>query len=152
MHTFSWKFQCYKIKQGNTKVYRELKVKSYIVSLATCPLFRRNLFEVSGELELSGQLSNNSSSCWIDFSMEKLEDRRLLVFLVGSVLLPVMVDCADTLGVLTTKDERDLSFLLAGNGAEAATTSGSFTSLRFEGKTMYLRFSLLWSSLICGFK
>jgi hypothetical protein len=84
--------------------------------------------------------------------MEKLEDRRLLAFLVGSVLLPVMVDCADTLGVLTTKDERDLSFLLAGNGTEAATTSGSFTSLRFEGKTMYLRFSLLWSSLICGFK
>jgi hypothetical protein len=78
--------------------------------------------------------------------MEKLEDRRLLAFLVGFVLLPVFVDCADTLGVLTTKDERDLSFLLAGTGTdstEAATTSGSFTSLRFEGKTMYLMFSLL---------
>ncbi|GAU18836.1 hypothetical protein TSUD_228260 [Trifolium subterraneum] len=61
-----------------------------------------------------------------------------------------MVDCGDTLGVLNTKDDRHFSFLLADNGTEAATTSGSFTSLRFEGKSMYLRFSLLWSSLIIG--
>lgn len=41
-------------------------------------------------------------------------------------LLPVMPTCVDTLGVLTTNDERDLSFLLAGN-ATGVTTSGALT-------------------------
>jgi len=84
--------------------------------------------------------------------MEKLEDRRLLAFLVGFVLLPVMVVCTDTLGVLTTKDERDLSFLLAVNGSEAATISGSgaFTFLPFKGKILALTSCLVWSGLING--
>lgn len=81
--------------------------------------------------------------------MEKLEDRRLLAFLVGFVLLPVMVACADTLGVLTTKDESDLSFLLAGNGTEVTTSgSGASTFLPFKGKTLDLTSCKLWSGLV----
>ena len=79
--------------------------------------------------------------------MEKLEARRPLAFLVGFVLLPVMVACVDTVGVLTTKDERDLSFLLAGNGTEGAG-SGVFTFLPFKGKTLALTSCKVWSGLI----
>lgn len=79
--------------------------------------------------------------------MEKLVDRRPLAFLEGFVLLPVIVACVDTLGVLTTKDERDLSFLLAGNGIEV-TTSGAFTFLPFKGKTLALTSCKLWSGLV----
>lgn len=139
------------VLHNKTRKYNNVLWRARI-SLSTCPLFWRNLFEASGELELSGQSSSSSASFLIDLSMEKLEDRRLLAFLVGFVLLPVMVVCTDTLGVLTTKDERDLSFLLAGNGSEAATASGSgaFTFLPFKGKILALTSCLVWSGLING--
>ena len=79
--------------------------------------------------------------------MEKLEDRGPLAFLVGFVLLPVMVACVDTLGVLTTSDESDLSFLLAGN-AIGGKTSAALALLLFEGKTLALRSCKLWSGLV----
>lgn len=125
----------------------KLKEKSQIVSPTTCPVFWANLFALSGELELSGWSSSNSSSFLMGFSREKLDERRPLAFLVDFVLLPVMVACVDTLGVLTTKDERDLSFLLAGNGTEGAT-SGAFTFLPFKGKILALTSCKLWSGLV----
>lgn len=71
------------------------------------------------------------SSFLTDFSIEKEDPRGF--FLEGTFdLLPVIVVCVDTLGVLTTSDESDLSFLLNGNVTEG-TTSGAFTLLLFEG-------------------
>lgn len=125
-------------------MYQGLKEKARL-SFLTCSVFWGSLFEVSRELELSGW-SPDTSSFLMGFSMEKLEDRRPLAFLVGFVLLPVMVACADALGVITTKDERDLSFLLAGNGTEGAT-SGAFAFLPFKGKILALISCKLWSGL-----
>lgn len=71
---------------------------------------------------------------------------RALAFLVGFVLLPVIVDCVDALGVLT-KDESDLSFLLAGNGCEGSA-SGAFSFVSFEGKILDLTSCQLWSGLV----
>lgn len=79
--------------------------------------------------------------------MEKLEARKPLAFLVGLVLLPVMVTCVDTLGVLTTKDESDLSFLLAGIVIEG-TASGVLAFLFFKGKILALTSCKLWSGLV----
>lgn len=62
-------------------------------------------------------------------------------------LLPVMVAWADTLGVLTTNDDRDLSFLLAGNVCEG-TASGALTFLLLKGKILVLTSCKLWSGLM----
>lgn len=103
-----------------------------------------SLFEISRELELSWW-SSTESSFLTNLSTEKLEPRGF--FLAGTFdLFPVKVVCGDTLGVLTTSDESDLSFLLNGNVTEG-TASGDLTLLRFEGKILLLTSCKLWSGL-----
>lgn len=123
--------------------------KKSLIAFLTCPAFLEELFEVSGKHELSWRSSSNSSSFLTSFSMGKLEPCRPLAFLVGFVLLPVMVDCVDTLGVLTTKDESDLSFLLAGNSTEGPAT-GAFSFLFLKGKILFLKSCKLLSGLVIG--
>jgi len=142
-----------KIKQKeknkvNRTIYCEHNEKSIIVFL-TCPALFADLFEVSGEHELSWRSSSNSSSFLMSFSTEKPEPCRPSAFLVGFVLLPVMVDCVDTLGVLTTKDESDLSFLLAGNSTEGIATA-AFCFLLLKGKILFLKSCKLLSGLGIG--
>ena len=122
-----------------------------LIAFPTCPPFLADLFEVSGEHELSWWSSSNSSSFLMSFSMEKLDPCRPLAFLAGFVLLPVMVDCVHTLGVLTTKDESDLSFLLAGNSAEE-TDTGAFSFLFLKGKILFLKSCKMLSGLVIGTK
>ena len=88
-------------------------------------------------------------------------------------LFPVRTDMADILGVLTTNEERDLSFLLPINGAERSdswtgtasgtastasetegtasvteeTVAGSLTFFLLEGKILALKSCKLWSAL-----
>lgn len=88
-------------------------------------MFWVNLFKVSSELELSSWSSPEPSSFLRDFSIEKLEPHNAFLA-TDFVLLPVIPVCEDTLGVLTTSDESDLSFLLTGNATEV-TISGAFT-------------------------
>lgn len=79
--------------------------------------------------------------------MVKLQPRNVAALLATAfVRLPVMVACVDTLGVLTTNDESDLSFLLAGNVAEGKA-SGAFTFLLLKGKIFALTSCKLWSGL-----
>ncbi|GKC75892.1 hypothetical protein Tco_1126666, partial [Tanacetum coccineum] len=63
-------------------------------------------------------------------------------------LLPVILVCVDTLGVLTTNDESDLSFHLDGNAL--GTASGAFTHVRLYGKILARTSSKLWSDLFYG--
>lgn len=86
-----------------------------------------------------------SSSFLTDFSTEKLEPRDFFLE-VTLDLFPVNVVCGDTLGVLTTSDESDLSFRLNGNVIEGVT-SGAFTRLRLYGKILALTSCKLWSGL-----
>lgn len=80
--------------------------------------------------------------------MENLEPCKAAAFLATALdLLPVMVAWVDTLGVLTTNDDRDLSFLLAGNVLEG-TTSGAFIFLLLKGKILALTSCRLWSGLM----
>lgn len=80
--------------------------------------------------------------------MENLEPCKAAAFLATALdLLPVIVTCVDTLGVFTTNDDSDLSFLLAGNVVEG-TTSGAFTFLLLEGKILALTSCKLWSGLM----
>lgn len=80
--------------------------------------------------------------------MENLEPCKAAAFLATALdLLPVIVTCVDTLGVSTTNDDSDLSFLLAGNVAEG-TTSGAFTFLLLKGKILALTSCKLWSGLM----
>lgn len=68
-------------------------------------------------------------------------------FLVTAfVLFPVVPACAETLGVFTTKEEIDLSFLLVGNVIED-TTSGALSFLRFRGNILALKSCKMWSGL-----
>ena len=114
----------------------------------TCLMFWVNLFRVSGELELAGRSPTESSSFLMSFSIEKPEPLKAVAFLATDfVLLPVIVVCVDTLGVLTTKDESDLSFLLTGN-VTGSTTSGAFTFLLLKGKILALTSCKLWSGLM----
>lgn len=84
----------------------------------------------------------------MDLSTKKLDPCKVEAFLATAlVLLPVMVAWVDTLGVLTTNDESDLSFLLAGSVAEGIT-SGAFTFLLLKGKILALTSCKLWSGLI----
>lgn len=78
--------------------------------------------------------------------MEKLELRNAFLA-VAFDLLPVSVDCVDTLGVLTTNEDRDLSFLLTGNVTEGITISGAFTFLLLKGNILALTSCILWSGL-----
>ena len=67
-------------------------------------------------------------------SIRGLNPRKLEALLVITfVLLPVKPDCVATLGVLTTNEESDLSFLLTGN-VIVGTASGSLTFLLLKGK------------------
>lgn len=85
----------------------------------TCFIFLVNLFKLLGEPELSGWSSTGFSTV----KVEPLDAFRAVDF----DLLPVMPDCVETLGVLITNDERDLSFLLAGNANVAVcANSGAF--------------------------
>lgn len=84
----------------------------------------------------------------MSFSIENLEPCKAEAFLETALdLLPVMVAWVDTLGVLTTNDESDLSFLLAGNVVEG-TASGAFTFLLLKGKILALTSCKLWSGLM----
>lgn len=65
------------------------------------------------------------------------------------VLFPVITVWDDTLGVLTPNEDRDLSFLLAGNGTEA-TSSGAMTFDFSEGKILAVKSCKLWSGLRIG--
>ena len=117
-------------------------------SSCTCLIFWVNLVKVSGELKPSGCSSTESSSFLTGFSIGKLEPRKADAFLDTALdLLPVIAVCVDTLGVLTTNDESDLSFLLTGNVTEAVT-SGAFTFLLLKGKILILTSCKLWSGLI----
>lgn len=61
-------------------------------------------------------------------------------------LLLVGQDWGDALGAVTTKEERDLSFLLAGNGAEA-TVPDALSIFVSNAKILALRSCKLWSTL-----
>ena len=67
-------------------------------------------------------------------------------FLPALFLLPVTPACMDTLGVLTTNDDSDLSFLLAG-GEFTGVTSGSAICLLLGGKILALISARLLSGL-----
>lgn len=115
-----------------------------LVIVFTCLKFCVSLLEIARELELSWWSSMESSSFLTDLSTEK--DPRGF-FLGGPFdLLPVKVVCGDTLGVQTTSEDSDLSFLLNGNVTEG-TTSGAFTLLLFEGNIFHLTSCKLWSGL-----
>lgn len=64
----------------------------------------------------------------------------------GFDLLPLRLGLAGTLGVLTTNEDRDLSFLLAGNGIEH-TASGAPELILLEGKSLNLSSRKLLSPL-----
>lgn len=80
-------------------------------------------------------------------STEKVDSREAASLLLAYfVLFPVITFWGDTLGVLTPNDDRDLSFLFAGNGTEA--TSSIAMAFGFsEGKILVLRSCKLWSGL-----
>ena len=121
--------------------------ESKLLASFTCFLVWATLFRDSGELELSGQSSTESSSFLMGSTMEKLEPRRAVLFLATAfVLLPVKPVCIDTRGVLTTKDESDLSFLLTGSGI-GGITSGTLIFLLLKGKILALISCKLWSGL-----
>ena len=105
------------------------------------------LLSVSGELEPSWRSSPESSSFLGVSSAVGLPPLGTDPFLTPAlVLLPVTPACIDTLGVLTTKDDSDLSFLLAGGETEAGT-SGASTFLLFKGNILALMSCRLWSGL-----
>jgi hypothetical protein len=74
------------------------------------------------------------------------EDDPLQNLLSAFVLLPVNPVCIGTLGVLTTNDDSDLSFLLTGSEF-VGVTSGASTFLLFNGKILALISCKLWSGL-----
>jgi hypothetical protein len=77
-----------------------------------------------------------------------LVPRKAAAFLgKGFVLLPVVVVCVETLGVQTTNDESDLSFLLVTGNATDSATSGASTFLFLYGKILDLTSCKLWSGL-----
>ena len=91
--------------------------------------------------------SVRTSSFLIGSSMKKLEPRPGALFLAKDfVLLPVNSVCIDTLGVLTTNDDKDLSFLLTGSEIDGAT-SGDLIFLLLKGKILALISCKLWSGL-----
>lgn len=109
------------------------------------------LLRVSGEHELSWQISVGSSSFLIDSPTTKLEARIGALFLATDlVLLAVNPVLIDTFGVLTTNDDKDLSFLLTGSEIEGVT-SGVLTFL-LKGKILALISCKLWSGLHIVFK
>ena len=113
------------------------------MSSFTCLLFRVILFWESWELELTGW-SSAESSFLVCSSTAK--PPRIAAFLAAFVLLPVKPVCIGTLGVLTTNEDSDLSFLLTGSEF-VGVTSGASTFLLFRGKILALISCRLWSGL-----
>lgn len=115
-----------------------LGIREQVSIIFTCFLFCMILFSVSGELDPSRRSSMESSSFLGVSSVAGLAPLGAELFLTPAlVLLPVTPACMDTLGVLTTKDDSDLSFLLAGGETEGAT-SGASTFLPLRGKILAL--------------
>ena len=107
----------------------------------TCFLFWEILLGDSGELERVGWSSADSGEL-------KPEARRAAVaFLTPALdLLPVNPVCIGTLGVLTTRDDKDLSFLFAGSAIEG-TTSDALTFFLLKGNIFPRISCRLWSGL-----
>lgn len=104
------------------------------------------LLRISGEFEFSGKISVGSSSFLVGSSIAKLEARTGALFLpTDLVLLPVNPALIDTFGVLTTNEDKDLSFLLTGSEIEGVT-SGVLIFL-LKGKILALMSCKLWSGL-----
>jgi len=70
--------------------------------------------------------------------------REAAALLLALVLFPVKPVRFTTLGVSTTKEERDLCFLFAGN---VVTAFGASTFIFLIGNTLLLISSRLWSGL-----
>lgn len=103
------------------------------------------LLRVSGELKSS---IRSSSFSFLPHSLigglGALKFAALLT--TALVLFPVKVDWAAILGVLTTNDDIDRSFLLTGEGTEGVT-SGAVTFFPLGGKIFALMSCRLWSGL-----
>lgn len=80
--------------------------------------------------------------------MPKLHPRKAAAFLATFLdLLPVKpLLCIDTLGVFTTNEDSDLSFLFTGNEAKGET-SGALIFLLLRGNILALISCKLWSGL-----
>lgn len=80
-------------------------------------------------------------------SKTKVEFRELATLLARAlVLLPVAPICIETLGVLTTKDDSNLSFFFGCSGARGKA-SGASIFLLLSGKILALMSCKLWSGL-----
>ena len=124
-------------------VYQNKRDREQVISIFfTCLFFWVNFLSVSGELALSVW---SSSSFFTPLLVnEPLLPRTSFLMRDFVVLFPVVPVCAESLGVFTTKDEIDLSFLLAGN-----VISRSLSLFRFRGNILALRSCKMWSGLKC---
>lgn len=85
---------------------------------------------MSGELDFSSRLSAFSCSCFTDSLTIGPKPRKAEVLRgIAFVRRPVKPAGVETLGVLTTNEESDFSFLLRGN----VTASGASTFLLLKG-------------------
>lgn len=110
----------------------------------TCLLLIADLL---GFPEFSVSLSTYSSSLLTDSWVPGLCPRNMAALLATAlVCLPVKLVCVANRGVLTTNEERDLSFLLTGK-ERSGKFSGASTFLLLKGNIFALKSCKLWSGL-----
>jgi len=119
--------------------------------LFTCLLGCGALFELAGKLELWEWLSQLSNSFFTGSSIIgprpcKEAAAAAAAFLATALVRRPVKPVVFTLGVLTTSEEIDLSFLLVGSAIEDATSSALIFFL-LNGKSFDLTSCKLWSAL-----